>query len=661
MKRALLISALPLASLSCAVLSTDFTVNEATTFCSADADCAPKLHTSCDVAANLCRTCDPGFGDCNGEPSDGCEVNLQSDAQHCNACGTPCNLPHAEAACEAGACKVAQCADGYADCDGDAMNGCEVDLQTDPQHCGTCSKACMPSADVKEPACAAGSCTVAQCTQGHTDCNGAYADGCETATATDVLNCGSCGVTCSSLNATGVSCGGGVCFPQCKAGFGSCGPKQNGCDFALTTDVKNCGSCGNACPIPPHAVSASCAAGACGVNACATGYGDCNQMGDDGCEVSTTSDPKNCGACNKACGPTSVCKSGACAVCALKILAKVDYGTGSLPRSVTVGDLNGDGKLDLAVANTASKTVSVLLGNGDGSYLTKVPIATGIAPHSVATGDLNGDGKLDVAVPNRFSNTINVFLGNGNGTFQNKVDFGTGSGPVSVAAGDLNGDGKLDLTVANRNSNTVSVLVGNGNGTFKDKVDFGAGISRYAVTAGDLNGDGKLDLAVANVDSNTVSVLLGNGNGTFQSSVNYGTGFKPRSVTAGDLNGDGKLDLAVANRDSNTVSVLLGNGNGTFQNKVDFGTGGSPISVTAGDLNGDGKLDLAVANIDSNTVSVLLGNGNGTFQNKVDYGTGISPYSVTTGDLNGDGKLDLAVANRSSNTVSVLLNGACLP
>ena len=311
MKHALLISAIFVTGLSCSILSTDFKINEATTFCSADADCASVPHTTCDVGANLCRTCEPGFSDCDGEVADGCEVNLATDAAHCGACGTPCELAQATATCEAGACKVGQCADGYADCDGDALNGCEVDLRSDPQHCGSCSQACMPSADVNQLACAAGSCMVDKCAQGHTDCNGVYVDGCEIATATDVSNCGSCGVTCSSLNTTGVSCGEGVCFPQCKAGFGSCGPKKNGCEVKLATDAAHCGACGNACSAAN--ATAACIVGACGFNGCNTGYADCNQKSVDGCEVAIGTDSKNCGACGKACnGSNGNCINGVC-------------------------------------------------------------------------------------------------------------------------------------------------------------------------------------------------------------------------------------------------------------------------------------------------------------------------------------------------------------
>src|SRR6267143_1107003 len=280
--------------------------------------------------------------------------------------------------------------------------------------------------------------------------------------------------------------------------------------------------------------------------------------------------------------------------------------------------------------------------------------SVGRNPTSVTAGDFNGDGKLDLAVTNEGSNNVSVLLGNGDGTFQAAVSYPAGSGPVSVTSGDFNGDGKADLVVANpgAGSNSVSVLLGNGDGTFQAAVSYPAGSVPFSVTSGDFNGDGMLDLAVTNEGSNNVSVLLGNGDGTFRAAADYSVGAQPFSVTAGDFNGDGKPDLAVANAGSNNVSVLLGNGDGTFQAAVSYGVGSSPVSLVSGDFNGDGKLDLAAANESGNNVSVLLGNGDGTFPSPASYGAGLQPWSVTSADFNGDGKPDLAVVNNGSYTVS---------
>ena len=333
-----------------------------------------------------------------------------------------------------------------------------------------------------------------------------------------------------------------------------------------------------------------------------------------------------------------------------------NFSVGSSPWSVTVGDFNGDGKLDLAAANANSNSVSVLLGDGTGSFATASNFSVGSSPNSVTVGDFNGDGKLDLAADNYNGNNVSVLLGDGTGSFATATNFTVGSGPRSVTVGDFNGDGKLDLAAANYNGKTVSVLLGDGTGSFATASNFTVGSGPASVTVRDFNGDGKLDLAAANANSNSVSVLLGDGTGSFATATNFTVGSGLRSVTVGDFNGDGKLDLAAANYNGKTVSVLLGDGTGSFATATNFTVGTFPFSVTVGDFNRDGKLDLTTANINGNNISVLLGDGTGSFATATNFSVGTFPFSVTVGDFNGDGKLDLAAANRNSNNVSVLLN-----
>jgi Ca2+-binding RTX toxin-like protein len=288
------------------------------------------------------------------------------------------------------------------------------------------------------------------------------------------------------------------------------------------------------------------------------------------------------------------------------------------------------------------------------------PFKAGSDPFSVAVGDLNGDGLPDLAVANSNSENVSVLLGDGTGRFGTATNFNVGSGSISVAIGDLNGDGLPDLAVANPISNDVSVLLGDGTGRFKDAPNspFNVGSDPTSVAIGDLNGDGLPDLAVANYSSNNVSVLLGDGTGRFKDAPNspFNVGSFPISAAVGDLNGDGLPDLAVANSNSENVSVLLGDGTGSFRDAIYFNVGSVPYSVAMGDLNGDGLPDLAVANYSSNNVSVLLGDGTGRFRDAINFNVGSGNISIAFGDFNKDGKQDLVTTNRVSNDVSVLLN-----
>ena len=360
------------------------------------------------------------------------------------------------------------------------------------------------------------------------------------------------------------------------------------------------------------------------------------------------------------------------------------------------GDFNGDGRTDLAVANAGANDVSVLLGNGDGTFQTQVTYAVGSAPVALVAGDFNGDGRTDLAVANDGSNDVSVLLGNGDGTFQTQVTYAVGSVP------DRPRGGRLQRRRPDR--------PGRRQRRRQRRVGAAGQRRRHLPGPGDLRGGDRArspswratstatagtDLAVANYGANDVSVLLGNGDGTFQAQVTYAVGTVPRrprggrlqrrrpdrpgrrqlrrqrrvgaagqrrrhlpgrrstyavgtgpiALVAGDFNGDGRTDLAVANDGSNDVSVLLGNGDGTFQAQVTYAVGSVPIALVAGDFNGDGRTDLAVANYGSNDVSVLLGNGDGTFQTQVTYAVGTAPTALVTGDFNGDGRTDLAVAN----------------
>ena len=267
---------------------------------------------------------------------------------------------------------------------------------------------------------------------------------------------------------------------------------------------------------------------------------------------------------------------------------------------VGVADFNGDGKPDLAVANGSGSgfnlsNVAILLGNGDGTFQPEIASSIpGYAQQFLAIGDFNGDGKADIVVSNCCNeNYVSVLIGNGDGTFQPPVNYPTGSDPWSIALGDFNGDGKTDLAVANYYGGTVSILMGNGDGTFQPKVDYAVGAGPVSVTAGDFNGSGQQSLAVG-TQSGVINILLNSGSGTFEVLAGFPAGTTSvEGVTSGDFNGDGVLDLAVAGADG-SVAVLRGNGNGAFQPAVAYTVGCNAHSVAVGEFNGDGKADLAV-------------------------------------------------------------------
>lgn len=362
----------------------------------------------------------------------------------------------------------------------------------------------------------------------------------------------------------------------------------------------------------------------------------------------------------------------------------VTYPTPSGVFSVVVADFNGDHKPDIGVAgggtpNTSLPgTVSVFLGNGDGTFQPQVASTLGASNGlALAAADFNGDGKIDLAsAGNGF---VDIMTGNGDGTFIFKQHYAGGN---TVAAADFDGDGKADLAflvTTNAFANySAAVMLGDGDGTFQPAVQYSTGVNPQSLLAVDVNGDGKLDLVASCAQFSiiglpgAVSVDLGFGDGTFGGSTPVGPGNPvgngALAITSADLNGDGKQDIVTAG------SIFLGNGDGTFQTSVNPGNfvpDSTADFVAAADFNGDGKTDLAVVNTlctpgticNPGSVSIFLGTGDfsnatpGPYQPRVDYAVGVMPNMLTIGDFNGDSKIDLAVANGSglsSSSISVL-------
>ncbi|MFO0627979.1 MAG: hypothetical protein U0325_20555 [Polyangiales bacterium] len=264
---------------------------------------------SCSAGACVMGACEAGFADCNGDASDGCEVDTRTSTAHCGACGRGCTFANASGSCAMSTCAMGACATGFADCDGNPANGCEVAPASDVNHCGGCGRAC--SVARATATCAAGACRVGTCDAGFADCDNDPANGCETPTTANAANCGACGRACAGgANATGV-CVAGVCGITCAAGFSDCdGNAANGCETATLTSVANCGACGRTCAAATNATP-TCAAGTCGI-ACAAGFGNCDGNAANGCETATVTNASNCGVCGITCLSGFTCIAGRC-------------------------------------------------------------------------------------------------------------------------------------------------------------------------------------------------------------------------------------------------------------------------------------------------------------------------------------------------------------
>lgn len=350
--------------------------------------------------------------------------------------------------------------------------------------------------------------------------------------------------------------------------------------------------------------------------------------------------------------------------------AATNYPVAGPSTDAALGDLDGDGKLDMAVLT--AEGLSVLLNHGDGTFAL-LGVNQGAGPYVIALGDVSGDGKPDVVT---VSGGVSVLRNQGNGVFAPPIQYAIGNGPNSVALGDLNGDGRIDIAAANGGSQSgdpgdVGVLLNTGDGTFV-AANYPAGPNPASVVLGDVNGDCRLDLAVVNVAAG-VNVLLGKGDGTFGPATAYAAGTNPYRVVLGDLNGDGRADLALIG--AGHVSVVLNIGNGRFGAAVNYPVTAdhNPNSIAMGDLNGDGRRDLIVAfqaqpNFSKlGGLDVFLNQEAGTFAAPVHYpvddsrGDGVWPLTVSIGDMNGDGKDDIVSATAMSgaepmNLVAVRLN-----
>jgi hypothetical protein len=342
----------------------------------------------------------------------------------------------------------------------------------------------------------------------------------------------------------------------------------------------------------------------------------------------------------------------------------VDYPVGANPTSLAYGDLDGDGKMDLAVANHDDAGISILEMDWlNTTFEPKVDYPVGSGPTAITIADFSGDGRPDIATANDGDRSISILEANfSGGTFESKVDIPAGGRPGAIVAGKFGrpfggGDGiPSGLAVTDIENSNVLVTLFNSRGIPAEPVGYKVGDSPSGLVTASFNGDSRPDLATANSGVGTISVLLGNEEGTFGEKLDSVVGANPLSLAPVDLNGDGKQDLVVAKEDG-TVSVLRGKGTGTFKALgAAYPVGAKPVSIALGRFNNDQWLDFATANYDDGSVSVLEGEANGSFSSRRDYLVGGHPSSIVAIDGRRKGNNDIAIANATDGDVSVLVN-----
>jgi hypothetical protein len=348
----------------------------------------------------------------------------------------------------------------------------------------------------------------------------------------------------------------------------------------------------------------------------------------------------------------------------LSFAAPAAFDLAGTPKAVAVGHFEGrSAPLDVVTAN-ANGTLSVLLGNGDGTLQNPITLTVGGTPDGVAVGDFLGNGLDDIVAANG-DGTVSVLLSNGNGTFAAPQTFTVGATPAAVAVSDFNGDGSLDIVTANTNG-SVSFLSGRGDGTFAAPVTSQIGDHFLSVAVGDFNRDGTPDLAAGTTSG--LDVLQGNGDGTFHLTATFPFFADPQepdlgtlpvtSVEVGSFRDNGPLDI-VAN-----TSLLQGNGDGSFHNPVGLNFGAvQAISVAVGDFNGDGHLDIVSSNLagqfGSNpaSLSFLAGNGDGSFQAARIIPVGRTANALAVGSFTNTGALGLAFVSNFGSPIAAALPG----
>lgn len=332
-------------------------------------------------------------------------------------------------------------------------------------------------------------------------------------------------------------------------------------------------------------------------------------------------------------------------------------------RAVVLGNIDGDPALDIIAVNERSQpaqALSVFSGRGGGAFTPRDAIGVASSPRDVALADLDGDGTLDLLVAEPNEDAVTVRLGNGDRTFQAAMSYGVGTFPTRVAVGDLDADGALDIVTSNSRSSDVSVLLGDGNGGFGAVRSYVGDAEPQALVLADLDADELLEPIVATqggIGGANVAVLRNRGDGTLQAVEDIRAGNGPAALAAADVTDDGRPDLLIGG-DGDVLLMVAGAGGG-FGPPVSLDVAGRNLGLIAADLDADGRPDIAALDTDGDRISVARGTRAGAFGPVALYPVGVDPLGIAAGDFNGDRRTDLAIsAAGPPATVSVLLQRA---
>jgi hypothetical protein len=345
-----------------------------------------------------------------------------------------------------------------------------------------------------------------------------------------------------------------------------------------------------------------------------------------------------------------------------------------------VADVNRDGKADIVVAcgpccgsptSPESGHVVVLLGKGDGDFTWKDRIKVNPSARKVALGDLNGDGVLDMAVASHDTYELDILIGDGKGGFTKGKSVASAQGTKphthEVTIADVNKDGKNDLFATNATDGTISVLIGDGKGGFTPAAGSPFQVARHpydALAVRDMNGDGHVDVVVPDLAANAVRVIFGNGTGLFtkENRASITVGERPGYLLVEDFDKDGRPDIIASHDDVPLVNVILNKGGGSFAQAPNSAfkvhVPGYLWGMASADFNGDGRMDVAFGNVQGKGVVIMTGKGNGEFEllSESPFQTDGAPEQLAVGDFNGDGRMDIVTGNYSTGSITVLMH-----